>query len=225
MMTTTTTAVQNLPEQRVTLNNVSWTTYESLLADHVDSSVPHFAYDQGMLEIVSPSTGHEETNRTLAMLVEVIAEELLINVRNVGSMTFKREDILRGFEPDTSFYIQSAPRVAGKVQLDAAVDPPPDLVIEIDVTSSSLNKLSIYAQMGIPEVWRYLPESDQVSILRLEEGAYAALNESPAFPSLTPDDLVRLVVASRSLQRIDWLKNVRAWVRAREVAPDRSGDE
>lgn len=98
--------VQSPPiEQRIVLRNVAWDTYERLLADHVDSSTPRFTYDRGLLEIVRPSPEHETLNRTLALLVEVVAEEPSVDVGNVGSMTFRRQDLERGFEPDSCFYI------------------------------------------------------------------------------------------------------------------------
>ncbi len=197
--------------QRVLLNNVSWGTYEALLADHLDRSVPHFAFDQGVLEIVSPSTPDEEDNRTLALLVEVVAEELGIDIRNVGSMTFKREDLQRGFEPDSSFYIKHEAQVSGRPQIDLAVDPPPDLVIEIEVSNPLLDKLSMYAEMGIPEVWRL--GRDGLAILRLDGGSYVASTTSPALPLLTSDALSRFLAESRALKRTAWLRLVRGWVR------------
>ncbi|MDP9356919.1 MAG: Uma2 family endonuclease, partial [Chloroflexota bacterium] len=111
-------AVAGPPEQRILLRNVAWETYERLLADHLDSSAPRFAYDRGLLEIVRPSTEHETVNRTLALLVEVVAEELGIDVLNVGSMTFRRQDLQRGFEPGSSFYIQHESSVRGRTQID-----------------------------------------------------------------------------------------------------------
>jgi len=100
--------VLSLPEQRVILRKVSWQTYENLLSDHVDASAPRFTFDRGLLEIMSPSSEHEEYNRTLALLVEVLAEELRMDIRNLGSTTFKREDWQWGFEADSSFYIETA---------------------------------------------------------------------------------------------------------------------
>jgi Uma2 family endonuclease len=204
-------------DQRVVLRNVGWETYERLLADHASSSAPRFTYDRGLLEIVSPSTEHEEDNRTLAMLVEVVAEEMDVDVRNVGSMTFRREDLQRGFEPGSSFYIGNAERVSGKVQIDPAVDPPPDLVIEIDVTHPSLDKLPIYAQMGVPEVWRLAGERVVVLVRQAEE--YLEARESVALPPLTDDVLTRFVAESRTLKRTAWLRAVRAWLRDR--SPDK----
>ncbi len=126
---------------------------------------------------MSPSTEHEEYNRTIALLVEIFAVEAGLDVRNVGSMTFQREDLERGFEPDSCFYVQNETRVSGKTQIDLAVDPPPDLVIEVDITSPSLNKLPIHAQIGVPEVWRY--DGRSLTMLGLgPDGRYASLETS-----------------------------------------------
>ncbi len=101
------------------------------------------------------STEHEETNRTLALLIEPVAGALANAVRNVGSMTWRREDLQRGFEPDSSFYIQNEEQVRARVQLASSIDPLPDSVIGIDVSRSSLDKLAIYASMGVPEMGRF----------------------------------------------------------------------
>jgi Uma2 family endonuclease len=199
------------PAQRVVIRGISWATYESLLADHLDRSVPHFAYDRGVLEIVCPSTPHEKDNRTLAMLVEVVAEELGIDTLNVGSMTFKREDLQRGFEPDSSFYVANEERVRERVQIDLAVDPPPDLVVEIEVSHPSLDKLPIYAAIGVPEVWRVA--DGRVAVLRLGAAGYAAADESGALPPLTAAALTGFLSESRVLPRTTWLRSLRDWVR------------
>ena len=147
--------IKTLPEQRTVLRNISWETYERLLADHLDSSSPRFAYDRGVLEIVVVSERHERPNRLIAQLVEVLAEEMALELDNLGSATFRRKDLQRGFEPDSCFYIQSEERVHGKASLDLNVDPPPDLAIEVDITSHYLPGFPIHARFGVPEVWRY----------------------------------------------------------------------
>lgn len=121
--------------QRVILHGVSWETYQRLLTDLQDSHAAHFAYDQGRLEIMVLSAEHEEDKAVLTLLVNVIAEELGIDVRSFGSATFQREDLDRGFEPDACFYIAHEAQVAGKKKLDLAIDPPPDLIIEINITN------------------------------------------------------------------------------------------
>jgi Uma2 family endonuclease len=212
--------VKSLPEQRVTLHGVSWETYERLLADHPDSSAPRFVYGRGTLEIMSPSPEHEDINRTLARLIEAIAEELDMNLRDLGSTTFKREDLERGFEPGSCFYIRNEGRIRGKREIDLAVDPPPDLVIEVYITSPSLNKLPIYAGLGVPEVWRC--DGRRVSILVLANGEYVERDAGEAFPSLTSEVLSRFVDAGRNLGRVEWLRKVRGW--AREWIGELSGE-
>ena len=100
-------------EQLVVLHDIAWETYERLVSDHADGSAPRFTFDHAELEILSPSTEHEEDNRTLALLVEFIALELSLDVRNVGSMTFKRRPLQQGLNSDSSFYVQSEARVRG----------------------------------------------------------------------------------------------------------------
>lgn len=204
--------VQAQPEQRMILSNISWETYERLLADHEDSSAPRFTYDQGMLEIMSPNPEHEVTNRRIAQLVLVIGEETGMVVADFGSTTFKREDLERGFEPDSCFYIQNEERVRGKKRLDLTVDPPPDLVIEVDITSPSLAKFPIYARLGVPEVWRY--DGEKLSIHGLEEDAgYAEIQRSSVLPTLTADVLTKFIHRSDSLDWLAWVREVRAWVK------------
>src|SRR5262249_50647840 len=142
-------------EQRVVLQDVSWRTYEDLLKDCEDQSSPRLTYDRGVLEIMSPSAEHEEYNRTISLLVEVVAEELNVDLRNLGSTTFKCEEQMRGTEPDSCFYIQHASSIAGKTSVDLAADPPPDLVIEVDITRDSMDKLAVYAALRVPEIWRF----------------------------------------------------------------------
>lgn len=204
--------IKSPAERKVILHNVRWETYERLLAEQESSSAPRFTYDRGELEIMSPSTEHEEFNRTIALLVEIFAVEAGLDVRNVGSMTFRREDLERGFEPDSCFYVQNETRVSGKTQIDLAVDPPPDLVIEVDITSPSLNKLPIYAQIGVPEVWRY--DGGRLGILRLERGEYGVVLASATLPPLTSSVLSNLVDKSRVTKRRAWIREVREWAQS-----------
>jgi Uma2 family endonuclease len=199
------------PEQKVILRNVSWETYERLLDERGDDSVPRFSFDRGDLEIMSPSREHEEYKYALARIVDVVTEELGINERGLGSTTFKREDVGRGFEPDACFYIQSVARLRGRCELDLRVDPPPDLIIEIDVTTDSMKKLGIYATLGVPEVWRY--DGTILTILALESGCYVERDASLALPILTPAVLMELIEEHASLDSIPWIRKLRRWVR------------
>ncbi|MFZ0963424.1 MAG: Uma2 family endonuclease [Terriglobia bacterium] len=203
--------VLTLPEQRVVLEDVSWETYEHLLSDHLDKSVPRFTFDRGRLEIMSPSSEHEEYKQALTMLVEMLADGLGIDIRNLGSTTFKRNELERGFEADVCFYVQSAARMHGKLHIDPAVDPAPDLVIEIEVTAPALNKLPIYAEFHVPEIWRY--DGTRLVVLQLAGSEYIESEKSLAFPRASADEIPRLVLQGVSLKRSEWLTELRNWVR------------
>jgi Uma2 family endonuclease len=200
-------------EERFTLHDVSWETYEQLLSNYVDSSSPRFAYDRGVLEIMSPSSEHEELTEIITQLVYIVAEEWGFEYRNFGRTTFKRRETESGFEPDSCFYIPSVESISGVRRLDPDVHPPPDLVIEIDVTSPSLKKFPIYARMNVPEVWRYTGE--KVTVLLLREGNYVESQASAAVPRLTSSDLSELVERSKTVKRSTWIKAVREWARSR----------
>jgi Uma2 family endonuclease len=197
--------------QRVILRHVSWETYERLLSEHEQCSSPRFTYDRGVLEIMSPSIKHERLNRSLATLCEVIAEELHIELDNAGSTTFKREDLARGFEPDSCFYVQNVERVRERDQIDLTVDPPPDLVIEIDISRSSLDRFPIFANIGVPEVWRY--DGTLLTTFALQAGTYQIVAASAVFPGVTSQILSQFMAESKTMPHTVWLRRVRAWAR------------
>jgi Uma2 family endonuclease len=205
-------------EQRIRLSGISWETYERLLEEHVDRQSPRFTYDRGELEIMVISFEHEEANRLLHDLFTVLAEEQGIDFINAGSTTLKREDLDRGFEPDTCLYIRNATRVRGKRRIELPQDPPPDLVIEVDITSPSLDKMDIYRAMRVPEVWRY--DGASLRFYALEGGVYVPRAESAFLPGLTSEVASRFVEEGKAEPRTAWLRRVREWAKA-HPAPGR----
>ena len=203
--------VLTLPEERMVLENVSWETYEHLLSDHVDAAAPRFTFDRGRLEILSPSSEHEEYKQTLTLLVEELADGLGMDIRNLGSTTFERSQLERGFEADACFYVQSAGRVQGKTPIDPAVDPAPDLVIEVEITTPALNKLPIFADFHVPEIWRY--DGDKLVVLLLSGAEYIESGKSLAFSKVSAEDLSRLLRQSIMLKRREWRVQLRNWLR------------
>jgi Uma2 family endonuclease len=197
--------------QCVILKGISWETYERLLAEHTESSGTHFTYDQGRLEIMVLSAEREALKQVLEVLVEIFAEELNIDVRGFGSTTFRRADLDRGFEPDACFYIQHEPQVRGKREIRLSVDPPPDLIIEIDIFHPSLNKLPLFATLRIPEVWRF--NDERVIILKLVGETYEELAESTVLPGVTSEALSQFVKENSQMQPTVWRRNVREWAR------------
>jgi Uma2 family endonuclease len=207
------TAWTSAPAQKVILHDVSWETYEGLLTEHTSSGT-HFAYDRGTLEIMVLSIQHETLKHLLALMVDLIAGELDVDLYAAGSTTFRRHDLARGFEPDACFYFQHVDLIRGKNQIDLSVDPPPDLIIEIDITSPSFNKFPIFAGLGIPEVWRY--EGERVSIWYLQNEEYHELAESRVLPNVNGAILTELLEAGRQMKRPAWLKRVKASVHSNQ---------
>ena len=212
-------ALKNREEHRILLPNASWETYERLLAEREERRSPRFFYDRGVLEILSPSAEHDMTSRIIATLVELLAEEADTDVENAGSTTFKRQDLSRGFEPDECFYFgDGAARVrdlvADKGDLDLDFGAPgPDLVVEVDIKSPSLEKLPTYSRLGIPEVWRH--GGERLVIFLLDEApaggeaSYVTSLESRTLPGATSDALTRLVIEGLTLDRRVWRRRVR----------------
>lgn len=211
-MTTVLNPPQLAAEKRFVLHNVSWETYEQLLKNYEDQSVPRFTYDQGDLEIMSPSIPHEQISAGLRLLVNVICEEYELDVIDLGSMTERRKDLLKGVEPYGCFYIQNVETIRGVRNLDLKVHPAPDLVIEVDFTSPSINKIPIYAALGVPEIWHF--QNDRTTFLALSEGHYVAMQKSNVLPGILADDVTKFVIESQTLKRPQWLRAVREWLRS-----------
>lgn len=206
---TSMTTVLSPTEQKVIIENVSWQTYERLLADLADQSAPRLTYDRGTLEIKSPTSRHEELNRNLALIANILAASLGLDVRNLGSTTFRREDLSRGFEPDSCFYVGHEPAVRGKAQIDLSRDPPPDLVIEIDITSGSLDKFPLYRQVGVPEIWRY--DGRRLTIHQMTDDGYEASESSRVFAGVRATDLGRLLQESLTRPSTEWFRSLQDW--------------
>jgi Uma2 family endonuclease len=204
-------SVQSPAEHRVILHNTSWVTYQSLMKERGERRVPRFAYDRGELEIMSPSTEHERIAYYAGLLVAMFAGEAGVDLYGAGSTTFDREDLERGFEPDSCFYVGNAEVVRGKPKIDLRLDPPPDLVIEVDITSPSLDKFPIYARVGVSEIWRH--DGERLAIFELSGEEYTRIAESKVLPPLTSETLSRFIEESSSLDIVTWMSRVREWVR------------
>lgn len=198
-----------LAEQRVILDHISWQTYVAILHD-ADHCRGRMTYDRGVLEIMAPSKLHENVKRLIGRMVEAFTEERNIDMVSASSTTFKREDLDRGFEPDESYYLQHAPEVRGKDDIDLLVDPPPDLLIEVDISRSSLNKFGIYGALGVPEVWRY--DGEQLRFYVLQADAYAEVQLSSVLPPLSASQLSQFL--SRRLEQSETalIRDFRQWI-------------
>ncbi len=183
-------------EARVVLRGVSWQTFKALMADIGEDRSCRIAYDQGLLEIRVPYEQHEEPKILIAEFVTATADELEIEIRQLGSLTLEREDLTRAIEPDTCFYIQNEFQVRGK-EIKLPNVPPPDLVVESDYTRSSLNKFNIYASLGVPELWRYRKQTLQV--YQLVEEKYEQTDKSLAFPFIPIAEIPGFIEQSKTI--------------------------
>ncbi len=196
---------------RVVLSNISWQTYQSLLKDFDHEPAIRLTYDQGTLEIRMPLDPHESYKKLLGRLIEAATEELDIEIRSLGSRTCDREDLAKGIEPDQCYYIQNEAIVRGVEQIDLSLYPPPDLALEIDITSSSVNRMGIYAALGIPEVWRF--DGETLAMMELRGGRYEAIAHSVVFPMLTPKVLMSFLDQRTQLGENAIVKQFRQWIR------------
>lgn len=206
----------------VVLHGVRWQTYQALLHDLGDRHI-FLTYDRGTLEIMAPLFRHERYAEVLATLVKKSAAVAKVRTVSAGSTTFSREDLERGLEPDRCFYIRNADAILGKLHIDLSTDPPPDLAIEIDITSSSLDRLGIYAALGVPEVWRFNGEQFQV-LLRRDETGYDLAGASQIFPTLPialVAELLQEVVVGLDDESQE--SRIRAWVRQHATARRKDG--
>jgi Uma2 family endonuclease len=193
--------------QRIILPRIQWCTYARLLEERGNSHAVLLTYDQGTLELMAPSLSHEHTNRVLAMIVETAALTYGVDLYPAGSTTFTREDLARGFEPDSCYYIAHAATVRGKPTIDLLTDPPPDLVIDIDMTRTSLDKFPLYAAIGVPEVWRY--SGDNLTIACLHDQVYETAEASLIWPRLTARQITTWVQQYDQMPYPAWVVAVR----------------
>jgi Uma2 family endonuclease len=197
-------------EGKVLLQGVSWSTYQALVWDLAEKPNKRLTYDHQWLEIMPPLPEQEANKRLLGRIVEATTEELGLEIYSLGSTTWSREDLQRGLEPDECYYITSEAQVRGKTQIDLTVDPPPDLAIEIDITSSSLDRLKIYASLGIKEVWRF--DGKQLSIYVLESEAYQAQTQSIVLPILNQAKLLELLGKRSHQGENSLIRELRHWI-------------
>lgn len=196
------------------LSGIDWRTYTRLLHIFAEHPSVRLTYDRGVLEIMSPLPEHESDADMLGRFVVVMTEELGLPIKAGRSTTFRRRRKRRGLEPDNSYWIATEPRVRGKRRIDLKIDPPPDLAIEVDVTSSSLDRMAIYAALAVPEVWRLDGSLLTFHVLGAG-GRYTVSTHSAAFPLVAPSDLVGFLSLRSTLDENTVVRQFREWFRQR----------
>ena len=217
--TTDPAATRRRPKQRVRLSGVSWATYTRVVRALEGNPGARLAYDRGELEIMAPSFEHEDDAYHLGLFLDILAEELGLPLRRGGSVTLKRKRWKKGVEPDRCFWVANAAQLAGVRQLDLRVHPPPDVAIEVDVSSSSLDRFGIYARLGVGELWRLDGDVLRFHLLGPDR-KYAEVAASPTFAGVGPADLMAFVRAARgAADQTIVSKGFREWVRRRAARP------
>jgi Uma2 family endonuclease len=210
----------------VLLEDVTWADYEAQLRIIGNRHI-RVNYDSGRMEIMSPLRRHGNDASDLGWMVLALVEELDIPAQAADPVTLRRPDLERGVEPDRLFHFgANAVAVQEGREFDFTVDPPPDLVIEVDMTSSSVPRLPIYAALGIPEVWR-IDDDEELQFLHLQpDGTYQPQDRSRAFPALLVAEAARFLEQGRGANKTAWIRTFRAFVRDVLVPrpPGRPGD-
>lgn len=197
---------------RLVLLGEPWSAYTRWLKLFEDRRHVRITYDRGTLEVMTLTHKHEHRAGMLGRLVEAWTEERGLPIKGGGSTTFRRRDVKRGLEPDDCFWIANEPSVRAKDEIDLLQDPPPDLVIEVDVTHSCVPRLPVYAALGMPEVWRVVRGVLSFEVLQ-PDGKYTAAPVSKALPPLTPADLQRFLDLRGRDEENSVVRQFRAWVR------------
>jgi Uma2 family endonuclease len=213
MTTTLSPATAPLSEGPAVLHDVSWEFYEQALREVGDQHI-FLTYDRGELEIMAPSSYHEIYKKLIARFIEILTLELDIPIASAGSTTFRRKDLKRGLEPDECYYVQNEARMRRpRGKLDLKRDPAPDLVIEMEYTRHTIDRLGIYAALRVPEVWRY--DLSRLTVMLLQkDGSYAESENSAAFPFLPMADFARFLARQGSTDETTLVREFRDWVRA-----------
>ncbi|WP_310487554.1 Uma2 family endonuclease [Chamaesiphon sp. VAR_69_metabat_338] len=198
------------PGQQLLLEDVSWQQFENILIDLGEHRSARVSYSHGYLEIMVPLPEHEKAKEIIGDIIKILLDKLNIDYDSLGSTTLKSEIMTQGVEPDACFYIQNQALVLGKNRLDMNIDPPPDLAVEIDLTSRT--PLENYQILGVPELWRYGKQGLQIEVL--QDGKYVRSDSSPTFPDLPIVDLINPYVRqSQVVGSSQAIKSFKQWVR------------
>jgi Uma2 family endonuclease len=198
--------------QHMVLEDVSWDFYERLLKEIGDRPI-RVTYDQGRLEMMSPFPEHEQVKKIVDLFIRVLTWELGIEVASFGSTTYRRKDAQKGLEPDECYYFKDEQKMRARKRWNPKRDPPPELVVEVDVTHRSVAREPIYAALGVPEIWRWTGR--RLECLELGGGEYKPRERSLAFPFLIVGELTRFVNMRWRAGENATIAKFRTWLRAR----------
>lgn len=198
--------------QSVVLHGIDWESYEKFL-EAVENRRIFLTYDRGDLEIMAPFFDHECWKHRVRLLLPFLCGEIGLEIQTIGMVTLRRQDLARGLEPDQGFYIKHAKKMAGlRKYLDLGKDPPPDLVLEVEGTRSALDRMSVYAALGVPEVWRFDGRAITIHNLR-PDGPYEETSQSLSFPTLPMGDFAQFIQETEDLGEVALITAFLDWAR------------
>jgi Uma2 family endonuclease len=200
---------QALPEKRVSLR-VDWEGYQTIRATLGERRAAQLTYHNGILEISTPLEAHENSSGLIGQFIEILTKELNLNIKTMGSTTCDRPELRAGAEPDQGYYIANEPLVRGKT-VDLNVDPPPELVVEVDITHTDIDKNALYATLGVPEFWRY--NGQVLTIFLLQGKGYNEIEQSPTFPDVSKEKLYEFLSRCAQQGETQAKRELRVWIR------------
>jgi Uma2 family endonuclease len=199
-------------EQYFLLSGVDWESYMLIGRALADRPGLRITYDRGSLELMTTSPKHEIYKKQSARFIEIMAEELNRPFTTAGNMTFQKQQLERGMEPDDCFWLEHEPAMRGKLTWDPDVDPPPDLGLEIEISRSALNRMQIYAALRVPEVWCF--DGRLLRVYRLQaDGTYQQVPASQVFPEVAVAELVPFILAIETTDILTNIRAFRSWLR------------
>lgn len=199
------------PEATLTLRGVSWETYEDLLEAVGEAPPLRISYDEGVMQIMTISFEHEFFAECISQAIGLARSVLKIKIIFFGRATMKKQQKLKGAEPDACFYVKNAAKIGNKIRIDLSTDPPPDIVVETDIYHDSQPKLPIYAALGVPEVWKF--DGKVLTIHRLDGEQYVEAQRSEQLPILSGETLTRLLARAQSADQDEALREFEDWLR------------
>ncbi len=196
-------------EKRVVFRDLEWPAFKQIQRLLTERTHALFTYDDGVLEITMPLESHERFSRLIERFIWILVGEMGLDIKTMGSTTLDREDLLRSAEPDNGYYIQNFELVADHT-VDLSADPPPDLVVEVDITNTDIKKNALYASIGVPEFWRF--NGREWKILCLQGDQYIEQDRSPTFPFVQKADLYEFLEVAL-VREMSAEAKLRKWVR------------
>ncbi|MBT9317517.1 Uma2 family endonuclease [Leptothoe spongobia] len=200
-------------EKRMTFRDLEWSSFKQIQQLLTERTHARFNFVDGILEITMPLESHERFARLIELFIRILVVELGLKLKTMGSTTLAREDLLKSAEPDNGYYIQNYSRVADH-EIDLSVDPAPDLIVEVDITHTDVNKNLLYASLGVSEFWRFNGQAWQ--ILCLTDGRYVEQDKSPTFPLVEKADLYKFLETAL-VDEVAAEVDFRQWVRQQLV--------